>query len=165
MNTPFEETKQEGWTTDIEIVLKNISHNCGLMSQHHKEQYTSLINQLKYYKIPVIVLSSLNSLASISLSNYMEQSSVSLLTGIISLLVSTISSIELYLSIQRKSDAELLSYKSFYTLALKINAMLKLHPHNRSAEGSAFLQQCLSEYESLFTSSQVNGLDLSLIHI
>jgi hypothetical protein len=37
--------------------------------------------------------------------------------------------------------------------------MLKLHPHNRSVGGSPFLQACLSEYESLFTSSQVNGLD------
>lgn len=146
------------WTKDIEIVLSNIAHNCGLSSEHHKKTYIQLVNNLKYYKIPIIILSGLNSLASISLSNYIQQELVSVITACISLIVSSISSVELYLSIQRKSDEELLSYKSFYTLALKINAMLKLKPENRHIEADVFLQSCLNEYETLFNNALVNGL-------
>ena len=159
MDAPFIENPLINWSSDIETILENISHNCGLCSEYHKAKYEKLIQELKWYKLPVIILSSLNGLASVTLSSYMEQQVVSLVTAVISLLVGTISSIELYLSIQRRSDSELLSYKSYYTLALKINTTLKLKPEHRHTDGDTFLQTCIGEYESLFNGAQVNGLE------
>jgi hypothetical protein len=148
----------DNWSDDQEQVLQNISHNSGLMSEHHKDKYTTLIASLSYYKIPIIILSSLNGIFSVGLNAYLEQSTVSTITCLISFLVSSISSVELFLSIQKRSDQELMSYKQFYTLSVKINTTLVLHKKNRQGDGDTFLTQVLGEYNSLFESACVNGL-------
>ena len=158
----FDEQKNENynkWTSDVEHVLECISYNSGLMADHHKKQYELLINNLMYYKIPIIFISSLNSVFAIGLTNYIDQNIVSTITCLLSLACACISSTELYLSIQKRSDAELISYRSFYLLALKINSVLKLKKENRSGEGDIFLTTVLNEYSSLFENSQVNGLN------
>jgi hypothetical protein len=76
----------------------------------------------------------------------------------LSLTVSCIGSIELYLALQKKSDSELISYRSFYTLALKINTTLDLEIENRNQEGEPFLQAIIAEYQSCFESSNPNGI-------
>lgn len=146
------------WTEDMEDVLKRISHNAGLISEEHRLRYISLTNQLKWYKIPVIVLSGLNSVFSVGLTAYMEQNIISTLTCLISLSVGIISSIELYLSIQKRSEQEIQTYKAFYLLSVKINACLSLEAQNRATDGDTFLTQAIGEYESLFQSALVNGL-------
>jgi hypothetical protein len=146
------------WTDDQEEVLKNISHNAGLMSEDHKSKYKELISSLSYYKIPIIILSSLNGIFSVGLNTYMKQEIVSTITCLISFLVSSISSVELFLSIQRRSDQELMSYKQFYALSVKINTTLVLHKKHRQGDGDTFLTQVLGEYNSLFESACVNGL-------
>ena len=148
----------EKWSDDQEDVLKKLSLNSGLMSEHHKKRYAELIESLKWYKVPVICLSGLNSVFSVGLNSYIEQNVVSTLTCLISLLVSVISSIELYLSIQRRSDIELTSYKAFYSLAVKINTTVGLQREHRQTDGESFLVQMISEYQSLFDSACVNGL-------
>lgn len=153
---PFIE--KEHWTDDQEEVLKNISHNAGYMSEHHKEKYNELVRSLSFYKIPIIILSSLNGIFSVGLNVYIEQKAVSTITCLISFLVSSISSVELFLSIQRRSDQELISYKQFYALSVKINTTLLLDKTRRQIEGDTFLTQVLGEYNSLFESACVNGL-------
>ncbi len=112
----FEEQRTDinKWTSDIENVLECIAYNSGLMADHHKKQYEILIHNLMYYKIPIIFISSLNSVFAIGLNNYIEQNIVSTITCLLSLICACISSTELYLSIQRRSDAELTSYRAFY---------------------------------------------------
>jgi hypothetical protein len=72
--------------------------------------------------------------------------------------VSIIGSVELYLGLQKKSDNELISYRSFYTLALRINTTLELEVENRQGEGESFLQEIIAEYRALFESSNPNGI-------
>lgn len=164
MSMPFMETNEEvlnldsEWTNDQEEVLKNISHNAGLMSEEHKSKYKELVASLSYYKIPIIILSSLNGIFSVGLNTYMKQEIVSTITCLISFLVSSISSVELFLSIQRRSDQEIMSYKQFYALSVKINTTLVLHKKHRQGDGDTFLTQVLGEYNSLFESACVNGL-------
>ena len=146
------------WSDDIEHILECIAYNSGLMAEHHKEQYQILIDNLLWYKIPIIFISSLNSVFAIGLNQYIEQNIVSTITCLLSLMCACISSTELYLSIQKRSDAEIISYRSFYLLALKVNSVLKLHRENRSGDGDIFMLECLNTYSSLFEKSQVNGL-------
>jgi hypothetical protein len=159
MEMPFIEKETDiRWTDDQEDVLKNISHNAGFMSEHHKIKYSELVKSLSYFKIPVIVLSSLGGIFSAGLNAYATQETVSTITCLISFIVSTISSVELFLSIQRRSDQELISYKQFYALSVKINTTLLLDKKRRQIEGDTFLTQVLGEYNSLFESACVNGL-------
>ena len=149
---------EQKWSSDQEQILRRVSYNCGLMSDHHRTEYYRLIAQLKWFRIPIIIISSINSVFSVGLSNYLEQSVVSTLTCLLSLTVSCIGSIELYLALQKKSDSELISYRSFYTLALKINTTLDLEIENRNQEGEPFLQAIIAEYQSCFESSNPNGI-------
>jgi hypothetical protein len=149
---------EEKWTSDQELILRRVSYNSGLMSDHHRSEYYRLIAQLKWFRIPIIIISSINSVFSVGLSNYLEQPIVSVITCLLSLTVSCIGSIELYLALQKKSDSELISYRSFYTLALKINTTLDLEKENRNQEGESFLQAMIAEYQSCFETSNPNGI-------
>ena len=56
-----------GWSDDYEHILNSIS-NSSLMSDHHRTGHLNLDRRLKYYKLPIIILSGINSIFSIGLS-------------------------------------------------------------------------------------------------
>jgi len=146
------------WTTDIESILTNILENCSLISEHHKQEYKDLQERLKYFKVPVIVISAVNSVFSFALLAWFSQKRTTAINCFLSLICSIISSIELYLNIAKRSDIELISYKNYYLLSIKINAVLKLNKENRIQEPKSFLAEIIHEYNSLFNESNVNGL-------
>jgi len=146
------------WTEDIETILKNVLENCSLISEHHKQEYNDLQERLKYFKVPVIVISAMNSVFSFALLAWLSQTTTTSINCFLSLICSIISSIELYLNIAKRSDIELTSYKNYYILSVKINAVLKLNKENRTQEPKLFLSEILNEYNSLFNESNVNGL-------
>ena len=53
---------------------------------------------------------------------------------------------------------ELVSYRAFYILSLKISSVLKLDRDKRLIDGEQFLTQMIAEYTSCFESSLANGL-------
>ena len=146
------------WTDDIEHILTNVLENCSLISEHHKQEYKDLQERLKYFKVPVIVISAMNSVFSFALLAWLSQTTTTSINCFLSLICSIISSIELYLNIAKRSDIELTSYKNYYLLSIKINAVLKLNKENRVQDPKTFLSEIMNEYNSLFTESNVNGL-------
>jgi hypothetical protein len=148
-----------GWSDDFENILNSILSNASLMSDHHRTGHLNLDRRLKYYKLPIIILSGMNSIFSIGLSNYMQQETVSVINCLISLVISIIGSIELYLQINKNSDLEMKAYKDFYNLALRINTVLKLDKEHRQEDPKIFVQKMITEYENLFNESRVNGLE------
>jgi hypothetical protein len=146
------------WTPDIESILTNILENCSLISEHHKQEYKNLQERLKYFKVPVIVISAMNSVFSFALLAWVSQEVTTSINCFLSLICSIISSIELYLNIAKRSDIELTSYKNYYLLSIKINAVLKLNKVNRVQDPKTFLSEIINEYNSLFNESNVNGL-------
>jgi hypothetical protein len=101
-------------------------------------------------------LSSINAIASVSLNSYMNQSSVSIITCLISFSVSLISSIELYLGLQKKIETALSSYRDYYLLSVKINNCLRLdREHRNENDARNFLTECLTQYEQLFGKSNI----------
>ena len=154
----MEDAFKRTWSSDQEEILRRISYNSGLMSNHHRTEYYTLVGQLKWFRIPIIIISSINSVFSVGLNAYITQEIVSVITCLLSLIVSCIGSVELYLGLQKKSDNELISYRSFYTLALRINTTLDLEVENRNQEGESFLSEILAEYRALFDSANPNGI-------
>ena len=61
------------WTEDIETILENVLGNCSLISEHHKKEYNDLQERLKYFKVPVIVISAVNSVFSFALLAWVSQ--------------------------------------------------------------------------------------------
>lgn len=160
--TPSEtsEPTVDHWSTDVEKVLYDIRANSEILSKHHKAAYMLMQQRLVYFRIPLIVLSAVNSVFSVGLNTYMEQTSVSTINCLVSLLCACISSVELFLQIQKRMEVELASYHGYYLLGTRISATLKLDRQHRESEGITFLNQAIADYNNLFEQSNVDVKDI-----
>ena len=149
-------TTIDSWSTDIEDVLEDIRYNSEELAKHHKESYIALQAQLVYFRVPLIIISALNSVFSVGLSTYLVQSTVSTINCLLSLICACISSVELFLQIQKKLELELTSYHGYYLLGAKISACVKLERAHREIEGLVFLNNTVNDYNNLFENSCVN---------
>lgn len=157
--TPLtDKTDEHNWSNDVETQLQNIEVNSKQQADISKAQYLELIFLQKYFKIPVIVISGLNSVFAIGLNSFVPQNGVSIINCILAFIVATMGSIELYLGITKRMDIALNSYQSFYLLSVKINNCLRLErQHREQMDGRAFLVACLNEYEQLFTQNNITA--------
>jgi len=53
------------WTDGIEVALNDIKHKSFYNSDYHKQNYYFFKGYLKYFRIPTIVLSGMNSVFSV----------------------------------------------------------------------------------------------------
>ena len=158
----------QGWSTDIENLCLDIQTNTSRLAEIHKQNYLTLINLHRYFQIPVIVISTFNSVFAIGLTAYASQTIVSTVNCIMSMICSIIVSIELYLNIIKKTDKELTSYRAYYMLSVKIGNTLHLErEHRQVKDGISFLLEVENEYNRLFNESNVHqqSLDDNLIRI
>jgi len=146
---------ENGWSNDICCLLSNYEYNCSTLANSYKASYLHLMEVSKIFKIPLIFLSSANSIVSVGLSAYLDQPMVSNITCLISFICGLISSIELYLGIQKKIESQIISYRSFYLLSVKINNIMRLHPSNRNCDSMKFLTEVEEEYKDLFINSNI----------
>lgn len=144
---------ENDWNEDIEKVLNNIRVNALYLSHKHKARYFSLSNSIKWYRLPVIILSGANSIVSVGLQEYIAQSILSLTVSLISLLCSIIGSIELYLKKNARMETDLISYTQLYLLSVEIYKTLTLHRQNRPIPAREYLQKIFNEYTKLIESS------------
>ena len=142
-------TQKREWTDDVERVLEAIRYNSVTLSNYHKERYYYYKSYLKYFKLPLIALSSLTSIASVGLTEYIPQQTVSLITCILSLLSATIASVELYLGIQKAMETEMLTSRSFMLLAYDIYRILSLKREHRVVDGQHYLDEKYNDYSKL----------------
>ena len=147
----------ETWSTDIEIILENCRKNCVLLSKLHKQEYLYYKSYLKWFKLPIIGISAINSVISLGLQPYLEQSYISALNSGLSLICGIITSTEIYLGINTTCENELDMSKSFYLLSVDIFKMLSLDRNNRTIDGSQFLESTLNTYCHLMEQSNVTA--------
>jgi hypothetical protein len=145
----------ETWSSDIESLLKDLLHNCDTLQHFHKQKYLVNKKRLSYFRIPTILLSSLNSVFSLGLTAYISQENTSLVNCILSLVCGMIGAVELFLQINKKLEQAILSYQGYKLLSVKISAELKLNPTNRKLEGTDFLNEVMDEYKNLFEKSNI----------
>ena len=158
----------QGWSNDIESLCLDIQSNTSRLAEIHKQNYLSLINQIKWFKLPVIVISTFNSVFAIGLTAYASQDVVSTVNCIMSMVCSIITSIELYLNLQKRIDVELTSYRAYYMLSVKIANTLHLErEHRQVKDGTSFLLEVENEYRQLFNEANVHQqtLDDNLLKI
>ena len=114
------------WSRDIETILDSIRQNALLMNEEHKKRYIVLEGNLRYFRLPVIVIAGVNSVVSVGFQPYLDQQTISAVTCLLSLTCGIIGSIELYLAIQNQMESELLVCKDYYLLTTRIFATLSL---------------------------------------
>jgi hypothetical protein len=142
------------WTQDIDDVLDAIRLNCIVLCKRHKTRYFELKYSLNYYKLPVIVLNGCNSIISVGLQPYTSQGVISLTTSLIALLCGIIGSIELFLGVQKRLEADLISSREYYLLSVDIFKTLTLNRENRPIPAKDYLNEIYNKYVKLVESSE-----------
>ena len=143
------------WHSDIERILEKIRVNCIILSKAHKNRYQKLSKSLRYFRLPVIILSGINSVVSVGFQSYINQSTISLATCLISLTCGIIGSIELYLAIQSRMENELNTSKSYYLLSVDIFKYLALDREHRDIAGDLYMDKTYETYCKLFENSNI----------
>jgi hypothetical protein len=152
---------ENDWSLDIESVLENIRINCVFLTAEHKKRYFSLTTTLKYFRLPVIILSGINSIISVGLQPYLNQGLISVSTCLLALVCSIVGSIELYLTIQKSMENELMASRDYYLLSIDIFKTLSLGREHRPIPAKEYLDEKYNEYVKLFENS--NLLDKKLV--
>lgn len=148
----------ENWDNDSEEILEKLRINSHNLSLYHKEQYYAYKRSLKYFKIPIIVLSSITSVASVGMATYISQEDVSLFTCLMSLFSAIIGSIELYLGIQTSMEISLDVSRHYQILAYDIFKTLNLNREHRIISGKDYLEEKFKNYLKITeNASLING--------
>ena len=144
-----------GWSNQIETILHQIADKSYEMSNRHKQNYIDISDKLKYFRIPIIVLSGINSVASVGLTEYTNQSNISAITCILALVCGIIGSIELFLKLSESLQIEYVSGKEFSLLHIDCSKMLMLSRAERSISGADYLNDIFGRYTTLIGNSQI----------
>ena len=148
------------WSPGIEYILEEIRLNSITISEHHKEKYYYSKGYLKYFRIPTILFSAMNSVFSVGLQPYCPQPIISLICCIISLVCGVISSVELFLSIQNTMESELIASKDFYLLSVDIFKILSLERATRMINGKTYLDETYQTYCKLIENSNIVNAEM-----
>ena len=141
------------WTDDVEHLLEQMRQNCVYLNKFHKQRYFYYQQLVIYFKLPTIIISSFASIASVNLTAYLSQSDTSSIVCLMTLCVSILNSIELFLKINETTILELETSKSYYQLSLSIHRVLKLQRENRKISGMDALEKFYRDYTELYESS------------
>jgi len=144
---------ENDWSDDIEKVLENIRINCVIYSKEYKKQFFYLKNCLQYFRLPIIILSGINSIISVGIQSYLKQSSISIITCLLSLSCSVIGSVELYLAVQKSMENCLIAQRDFYLLSVDIFKILSLKREHRPIPAKEYLDKQFNCYCKLIESS------------
>ena len=153
-NQPQNNKKPEN---DIDNILVKIRKNCVYLSIYHNRKHHFYKNILFcVFRIPLIVLSGLNSFFAVGLQNYLDQQTISLLNALISLFCGILTSVELLWQLKDRVDQELESYKNFYKLSTDVFKFLGSSEENKQNRND-FLTEIYNLYQKhIATANAIN---------
>lgn len=152
----MQDIQQDGWSDAVISLLDDIRHNSAKLSEYHRERYHDLQGYSKYFDIPVLILSVFVSSFSVGAREYVNQRYVSVGTCFVSLIISVITSIKLYLNIEKAMQNEHKMNKAFYVLSIDINYVLALNSSERTENGLIYVQKAFSTYSKLMEECNVH---------
>lgn len=150
------------WTQEEEDILEKLRVNCVNLCEYHRRRYFHFKSYGKYFRIPIIILASINSTASVGLQPLLDQQIVSGITCIIGMIMGIMGSIELYMGIQSSMDLELKQSKEFYALAIDIYKTLSVGKEDRGESGISYLNKKYSQYAKICEQSNLLKRELRI---
>ena len=142
------------WGDEEEIFLKKISKQCLIYKYYYDKKHEEYKKYFYKFNIPIILISSVNSLLAISLNEFVDQNYVSIINSILSAGAGILSSILLFLKIQEKLNSSRISSLEFHHLNLRISKELSLKRNDRNPNSIQFLNDIFNSFNSI--------IDLSL---
>ena len=141
-------------STDIENILDKIRINSINLNKSHMKNYFYYKKLGKWFQIPTIILSSFNSVFSVGFT-YTSQENISSVSALISLIVSIINSVQLYLKIIENMEQEQEISKKYYTLSSDIYKILQLNKEHRPENANEILDNYYNQYIELLNKSNL----------
>jgi hypothetical protein len=130
-------------------VLRKIKMNCLRYSIYHNKRYQFYKNIMLFaFRLPIIILSAFNSFFAVGLDGMIEQKTISIANAVVSLGCGILTSIELLLSLQKKIEVEIETYKNYYKLGMDIYRFIEDKTHNKE-ELDNFTQEVYSRYQTI----------------
>ena len=146
---------------DVELILDHLRINSVNLADYHRKRFYHFKSFGKYFRIPIIVLSSITASASVGLQPVIRQEIISGITCILGFGIAVISSIEMYLGIQSAMDNEIALSRDYYSLAIDVFKCLNLAREHRTEEPRSYLDKKYSEYKALRETSSLLKRKLS----
>jgi hypothetical protein len=107
----------------------------------------------KYFNIPILVISAMNSLFAMILQNYIGQDLTSITNAVLSVLTAILGSVQLFLKINEKVSNSLIVSMKFHKLSIKISKELCINRDDRATNGNTFVQDVFNEYNDILEKS------------
>jgi hypothetical protein len=89
----------------------------------------------------------------VGLQSEIDQSTISIINALLSLLCGILTSVELLWNLQKRMEIELDSHKSYYKLSIEIMKFMELDEDLRGSETKLYLNTVYKQYEQLITTS------------
>lgn len=143
----------------IKRVLEMICVNCVKHSLYHNARY-HFYRRCLYacFRIPSLILSSLNGFFAVGLQKYIHQHTISLTNAGLSLFCGILTGIEILLNLQKRMEAEMDTYKRYYKLNVEIQKELIIYSHKNDEKMEKikdFLEKKYNEYQGIIASSNI----------
>jgi len=133
-------------------LLKKIRKNCIQLNLYHNSRYHHYrILLFMFFRIPLILLSGLNSFFAVGMQRYLTQSNISLINALLSLFCGTLTGIEILLNLQKRMETELDSYKKYYKLSVEIYKEIQVYEKGKDVDMEKIdkiLNRVYNEYQS-----------------
>ena len=150
--------KNNYWNEDHELLLESLQKSCFRISKEYKQKYFKLRDKLQWYRIPIIIISSIGGFLSLSNSGYIPpyyNKWVSLFVGFTNLAVTIISLIESFKKIDTRMNGSYTTYVNFQKLHDEISIIKRIPPNERENNGNDTVNNLFAKYESYFADAPI----------
>ena len=142
-------------STAVDSLLDKIRLNCVSLTNRHINNHLYYKNASKYFEIPTIILSVFSGSFSVGADPFLQQELVSVVGCSISMIITILTSIKLYMKITENSTQEQELAISFKSLALDIFKTLSLPEQDRGIDGLVYLNKVYGKYINLVENSAI----------
>lgn len=141
-------SEEQKWTTEEEEFLASLEKQCNTYHDNAIKEYKYYNKLSSKFNIPILIISALNALCAVALSDFLVQKYVSILNAILSAGTGVLGSIQLYMKINEKMTNSLRSSINLRKIALKISKELTIDRKDRLTNGQGFLSDCFAEFNT-----------------
>ena len=143
------------WTSEVETILEKIRINSVSLSNRHRENFFEYKQMSRYFDLPIIIVSTISASFSVGATSYITQEAVSSIVCSISMFITILSSIKLYLNLDDLIKNEYEMSKQFNLLSLDIFKILHLKQEQREEIGIDYLNKSFATYTTLIEKSHL----------
>lgn len=138
-----------------ETVLTRVKHSCMKYHFQYRKRYLLARSRLMYYDIPIIVLSSVNSVFIAGGRNFLPADAVELTTCMLALGVGIIQALKTFLKVDENRENCLVTYKDLFRLFCELSIMLDQPRETRGVDPQKWMADKNSEYKEIMNKAIV----------